>query len=102
MLHQNDNIFVCCQTISAGETVLLEGELLEVTTTIDVGHKLARWDIGVEDKIYKYGAAIGSAKADIRRADHVHLHNLKSDYMPSYQRNGVVDDSLASAQTKET
>ena len=94
LLHEDDNILVCCRRIAAGEVIRLNGQPQAIHSDIDVGHKLARVDIDITDKIYKYGAAIGSAKATIRRGDHVHLHNLKSDYMPSYQRSGLVDDSL--------
>ena len=93
LLHPADNVLVCCQKIEASETILLEGDHLTLPTTIDVGHKLARGNIGSGDKIFKYGAAIGSAKNNILRAEHVHLHNIKSDYMPSYQRSGIVTDS---------
>lgn len=101
LLHPNDNIFVCCQTISAGESVVLEGESLVIHSDIHVGHKLARSDIALQEKIIKYGASIGSAKASIQRAEHVHLHNIKSDYMPSYQRSGVVDDNLVQTKAEE-
>ena len=32
----------------------------------------------------KYGAVIGTATADIGRGEHVHTHNLESDYLPTY------------------
>jgi len=99
LLHDTDNIFVCCQKISAGESIYLEGDTLIIKTDINVGHKLARNNISIKGKVYKYGASIGSAKADIEKADHVHLHNLKSDYMPSYQRSGVIDDSLSNTSS---
>lgn len=94
LLHANDNIFVCCQKITANENVVLDGENITVTVDINVGHKLARNDVLASEKIYKYGASIGSAKQDIVKGGHVHLHNLKSDYMPSYQRSGLVGDDV--------
>jgi len=30
--------------------------------------------------------AIGSATRDIAVGEHVHLHNMKSDYLPTYTR----------------
>ena len=98
LLHRDDNIFVCCQKVMANETIELEGERLTLTADIDIGHKLARRPINTGEKVLKYGVSIGSAKTDIRRADHVHLHNLKSDYMPSYQRSGRIDDSPQSGE----
>jgi len=72
--------------------VALEGDSLTLVNDIDVGHKLARRNIKQGEKIIKYGASIGSAKADIQRGEHVHIHNLKSDYISSHVRSGRVSD----------
>ena len=34
--------------------------------------------------VLKYGAVIGTATSDIGRGEHVHTHNLESDYLPTY------------------
>lgn len=102
LLHNDDNIFVCCQKIFSGESIQLENHKAIIKTDIDVGHKLARNNINVTEKIYKYGVSIGSAKTDIKKADHVHLHNIKSDYMPSHDRSGLVDDSLPDGNLNNT
>jgi hypothetical protein len=34
--------------------------------------------------VYKCGVPIGSAKETIRAGSHIHLHNLKSDYIATY------------------
>ena len=36
------------------------------------------------EKVLKYGAVIGTATSDIGRGEHVHTHNLESDYLPTY------------------
>ncbi|HRJ73596.1 MAG TPA: SAF domain-containing protein [Terrimicrobiaceae bacterium] len=41
-------------------------------------------DIRTGEKILKYGVPIGSATCDIAFGEHVHLHNMKSDYLPTY------------------
>lgn len=51
---------------------------------VPIGHKIARTDIKSGDKILKYGAPIGIATADIPAGAHVHVHNVRSDYTPSY------------------
>ena len=35
-------------------------------------------------KVVKFAAPIGSATCPIQPGEHVHLHNLKSDYLPTY------------------
>ena len=55
-----------------------------VAGAVPIGHKIARGDIKAGDKILKYGAPIGVATADIAAGAHVHVHNVRSDYTPSY------------------
>jgi hypothetical protein len=69
-LHPDDNVLTVIVT----------------THTIPLGHKVAARDIHSGEKIVKYGAPIGSAIANIAAGDHVHLHNLKSDYLPTHLR----------------
>ncbi len=55
---------------------------------MELGHKLARRVIEADARVLKYGAPIGSMKSACPRGEHVHLHNLKSDYIPSTTREG--------------
>ena len=43
------------------------------------GHKYARQDLQVGDLIIKYGNPIGHATAPIRKGEHIHTHNTKSN-----------------------
>lgn len=56
----------------------------ETGKPIGIGHKIAARFIAAGEKIIKYGVPIGSATKDIERGMHVHLHNMKSDYIPTY------------------
>lgn len=87
-LFPDDNIFVATAAIEAGEAILVRDETALVATTIPLGHKVAARAIASGDKIYKYGAPIGSATRDIMPGEHVHTHNMKSDYLPTYAREG--------------
>ena len=98
LLNEADNIFVCCQQVSAGEIVTLEGDKVAIPTDIELGHKLARKDIEAGGKILKYGVPIGSAITDIQRAEHVHTRNLESDYIPSHSRSGSNDKDSKSPE----
>ena len=51
--------------------VMLEGELS--------GHKIALNDIKKGENIIKYGYPIGHATEDIKKGDHVHTHNIKTN-----------------------
>jgi hypothetical protein len=84
LLHPADNVFVLTATLHAGEIYAVGGEMYRNEAELRLGQKIARVDVPAGGKILKYGVAIGSASVAIRRGDHVHLHNLQSDYLPTY------------------
>lgn len=43
------------------------------------GHKYARQDLQIGDLIIKYGNPIGHATAPIRKGEHIHTHNMKTN-----------------------
>jgi (2R)-sulfolactate sulfo-lyase subunit alpha len=45
---------------------------------VPIGHKVALKDIKAGETVYKYGQDIGKAVADIKKGDHVHVHNVKT------------------------
>ena len=88
LLHPDDNILVARRDIAAGERVELDGESFLIPAAIELGHKLARRTLTAETRVLKYGAPIGSMKTAVARGEHVHVHNLRSDYIPSTTRDG--------------
>jgi hypothetical protein len=89
LLHPDDNIVVARRDIVAGEPVTIDGETFAVPAAVELGHKLARRTLAAETRVLKYGAPIGSMKAPAARGEHVHLHNLRSDYMSSTTREST-------------
>jgi hypothetical protein len=55
-----------------------------IKQNIPLGFKLAGCPIGNNESIIKYGVSIGSATSDIGAGELVHLHNMKSNYLPTY------------------
>jgi len=86
LLHPEDNIVVARRDIAAGERVELDGQSFVIPAAIELGHKLARRALAADTRVLKYGAPIGSMKVAVGRGEHVHLHNLRSDYIPSTTR----------------
>ncbi len=84
MLSPRDNVFIVREAIRDGELIQIDGNSIKVSGYIGLGHKLAAMGIRSGSKVLKYGAPIGSATSDIVIGDHVHVHNLKSDYTPTY------------------
>ncbi|EKD59675.1 MAG: D-galactarate dehydratase/altronate hydrolase family protein [uncultured bacterium] len=84
LLAPGDSVFVLRDHIDAGETVWVAGVAVAFPTRLGLGHKIARVAVAAGDKVIKYGAPIGRATQAIAQGDHVHLHNLTSDYTPTY------------------
>ena len=84
LLDEADNVVVATTRVRVGETLTLEGARITLPADLPIGHKLARRMIAAGEKIVKYGAPIGSATTDIAAGAHVHVHNVRSDYTPTY------------------
>src|SRR6056297_2996293 len=84
LLAPGDNVLVLRGALEAGDTVALEEGRATVETRLGLGHKIARRAIPEGGRIVKYGAPIGTATEAIAPGAHVHVHNVKSDYTPTY------------------
>jgi len=84
LLGPDDNVVVTREDTVAGGSVEIDGKTYASDSVIPLGHKLARRDIAAGEKILKYGAPIGSATVDIAAGSHVHVQNVKSDYLHSH------------------
>ena len=87
LLHPEDNIFVARRSLDADETIAVDDRVVRIAAAVPLGHKVARFALAPGTRIVKYGAAIGSATGHIQAGEHVHLHNMKSDYLPSHTRD---------------
>ncbi|SFJ35883.1 UxaA family hydrolase [Caulobacter sp. UNC279MFTsu5.1] len=89
LLHPDDNVLVLSAPVHAGQAVTIDGQAVTVISDVAVGHKLARHALAVGDKVLKYGAPIGSITAPVAAGGHVHLHNMRSDYIASHTRQAT-------------
>jgi hypothetical protein len=85
LLAPSDNCVVATRALAAGETLRVEGASLCVAQPVGLGHKLARYAIAAGEKVLKHGAPIGHATVPIAPGEHIHLHNLASDWIPTWQ-----------------
>jgi (2R)-sulfolactate sulfo-lyase subunit alpha len=83
-IHRDDNVLIVVTPVLAGDCDIVGGREVRFTQNIAIGHKVAARQIAAGEKIYKCGVPIGSAKELIPAGAHVHLHNLKSDYISTY------------------
>ncbi len=85
-LHPADNVLTVIAALQAGDELRLGEVLIPAAASLAIGHKVAARSIASGEKIIKYGAPIGSATQAIAAGEHVHTHNVKSDYLPTYLR----------------
>jgi len=83
-IHRDDNVLIVVRPIMSGDLDVIDGQEIVFGQNIAIGHKVAAHEIKPREKVYKCGVAIGSATERILAGAHVHLHNLKSDYIATY------------------
>lgn len=96
LIHPDDNILVCCQSASAGDGVTIDGVCHRLSEDIALGHKIARRAMTVGEKVFRYGVPIGSMRTAVTPGEHVHSHNLASDYIPAHGRDAAQIDEIRS------
>ena len=84
LLSPLDNVVVARDSLTAGTALRLNDEEVRLATDVARGHKIACRFIAPGEKVLKYGAPIGSATQVIAVGEHVHLHNIKSDYTATH------------------
>lgn len=84
LLNDADNVLIVRSSIHPGDTELIGDYQFIFESEIPIGHKIAQRQIKKGEIIVKYGVPIGSATTDIQPGEHIHLHNMKSDYLPTY------------------
>ncbi len=84
LLSPEDNCLIAGARLAAGETVVIDGERVTLGKTIELAHKIARCALQADDKVLRYGAVIGHVTCGVRKGEHLHTHNLASDYLPTY------------------
>ncbi len=93
LLHDKDNVLACRRRIHRGDTLLIDGARVAAGGNIEVGHKVARVDLRPGDVVLKYGAPIGSITQPARVGEHVHTHNMKSDYIAITTRRSTGEEA---------
>jgi len=93
LLHDKDNVLACRRRIHPGDILLIDGTAVAARSDIEVGHKLARVDLAPGDVVLKYGVPIGSITRPTRIGEHVHTHNMKSDYIAITTRQSTGEEA---------
>ena len=84
LLSPLDNVVIARDSLAAGTALRLNGDEVRLVTDVARGHKIACRVIAPGEKVLKYGAPIGSATQAVAVGEHVHLHNIRSDYTATH------------------
>jgi hypothetical protein len=84
LLARDDNIAVAVRDMPGGTVVRIGDVTVTLSDAVKVGHKFAIRAIAQDERITKYGAPIGRAIRAIAPGEYVHIHNVTSDYLPTY------------------
>lgn len=84
VLAPGDNVAIAKSDIPAGTTLQVMGVTVTLKSAMETGHKFAFLKVAKGGGITKYGAPIGVATQDIAPGDSMHIHNITSDYIPTY------------------
>lgn len=102
ILSKKDSVAVALTDLTAGSTHTVNNLEVTLLDNIPFGHKVAIYDLEENENIIKYGQPIGHAKCPIKKGQHIHTHNLKTnldgvlDY--EYKKN---DEVLAKFNTRK-
>jgi len=83
-LNPEDNVCTAISPIASGVSLHINGKQVVLKENIPLGFKVAACNVAINETIVKYGVPIGSATRDIVPGELVHVHNMKSDYLPTY------------------
>lgn len=79
VIHKSDCVAVALENLSAGTAVETSAGTVVLKEDITRGHKFALRDIAAGENVIKYGFPIGHASSDIKKGEHVHCHNVKTN-----------------------
>lgn len=83
-IHPNDNVGVLPRSLEAGDAIQVGEQIVLLDEAIGLGHKFALQPLAAGDKVLKYGVSIGSTTRAVTLGEHLHLHNMQSDYLPTF------------------
>jgi len=93
VIDERDNVATAVRDAVKGEVI--ETNLRQQITLLEdipKGHKVAIRDIAANEPIIKYGEVICLAKRNIRKGEHVHIHNITNiltEYVEAWKSNEI-------------
>jgi SAF domain len=96
LLDPRDNVLISAGDAFAGMVIAIDGQHYTLGQDIALGHKIARATLRPGEQVYRSGFPIGTVTQDIAIAEHVHAHNLTSNYLRAHDRASGSHDGFGS------
>ena len=100
-VHSKDNVIVALKDLQAGTELVMDNkDTLTLLSDIKRGNKRAITPINKGENIIKYGFPLGHATQNIKKGEHVHTHNVKTNLegMQEYSFTQKLHDSIHKKQ----
>ena len=78
-INPEDVVAVALIDLKQGQEIKLDSDVVILKEDIPRGHKFALCDLAENDPVIKYGYPIGRAKHAVKKGEHVHTQNVKTD-----------------------
>ena len=85
-INDDDNIAIVVEDVPSGAQVEYQDVFVVAVTAVPRFNKIALENIPEGAKVRRYGLPIGVASRDILRGEFVHVHNLRSAWIPTFTR----------------
>lgn len=97
-ISEEDSVALALEDIQPGDQCKVNDFIITAADEVPRAHKIALCDIPVNSNVVKYGLPIGHATRDIRKGEHVHIHNMTTNLQGllkySYHRNDHLWDKF--------
>ena len=88
VLAPQDGVGIAVADLAPGEHRTSSGGVVVVREPVALGHKVALTDLAEGAAVVRAGMPIGSTTRAVAAGAWVHTHNLRSDYLPTYDQRG--------------
>jgi hypothetical protein len=83
-IHPDDNIAIVTGDAAAGDKLECGDAVVVAAGAVPRFNKIALEDIAEGDAVRRYGLPIGIATRNILKGEHVHVHNIRSAWIPTF------------------
>ena len=78
-INPSDNVVVAIQPLQAGESIVIDGQCIDVLQDTPAGHKIMLTDLNAGEDVIKYGYPIGHTTEEVKKGQWVNENQIKTN-----------------------